>query len=184
MGIFYHDKKGEICDNQASVAHVLCDALLFSEIRFMVLYASYSSPFGTIEIGHEDGIIVAIRRSCQPLHHNPSTVSDLANMQLQEYFAGKRQAFDLPIEPRGTPFQKAVWSCLLQIPYGEVRSYGQIAAAMGKPKACRAVGMACNRNPLWIVIPCHRVVGSNNALTGYAGGLDMKQRLLALEQHP
>lgn len=86
------------------------------------------------------------------------------------------------MKPAGTPFQLAVWNQLLQIPYGETRTYGQIAAAIGKPGAARAVGMACNRNPLWIAIPCHRVVGSNHALTGYAGGLDMKQALLTLEQ--
>ena len=103
-------------------------------------------------------------------------------MQLQEYFEGKRTSFDLPILPKGTPFQLAVWKRLLEIPYGEVRTYGQIAAEIGNPKSSRAVGQAANRNPLWIVIPCHRVIGKNHSLTGYAGGLDMKRRLLQLEQ--
>ena len=103
-------------------------------------------------------------------------------MQLQEYFEGKRTSFDLPILPKGTPFQLAVWTRLLEIPYGEVRTYGQIAAEIGNSKSSRAVGQATNRNPLWIVIPCHRVIGKNHSLTGYAGGLDMKRRLLQLEQ--
>ena len=149
----------------------------------MTLFAYYDSPFGPVEIGHKDGSIVSIRRGCAALHHDPSPASDLANTQLQEYFAGKRKNFDFPVAMAGTPFQMAVWDHLLTIPYGEVRSYGQIAAAIGKPKACRAVGMACNRNPLWIVVPCHRVVGSNRKLTGYAGGLDMKRSLLELEQN-
>ena len=114
----------------------------------------------------------------------PSPLSDMVQRQLQEYFAGSRTSFDLPIKPKGTPFQLAVWQALEEIPYGETRTYGNIAAAIGNPKASRAVGMACNRNPLWIVIPCHRVVGSNHNLTGYAGGLSMKRALLELEQKP
>jgi methylated-DNA-[protein]-cysteine S-methyltransferase len=83
--------------------------------------------------------------------------------------------------PKGTEFQQKVWAALCEIPYGETRTYGEIAAAIGSPKAARAVGMACNRNPVWITIPCHRVVGSNGSLTGYAGGLEMKKFLLELE---
>ena len=81
----------------------------------------------------------------------------------------------------GTEFQKSVWAALVRIPYGQTRTYGQIAADIGRPKAARAVGMACNQNPVWIAIPCHRVLGRNGALTGYAGGLDLKQKLLELE---
>ena len=148
----------------------------------MVRYAHYDSPLGAICIGYEDDSITAIRRTNCDFVHDPSPVSDLANMQLQEYFRGARRSFDFPCKPEGTPFQLVVWETLRGIPYGEIRTYGQIAAAIGKPGAARAVGMACNRNPLWIVIPCHRVVGSNQSLTGYAGGLDMKRSLLALEK--
>ena len=102
--------------------------------------------------------------------------------QLNEYFAGVRREFDLPLAPRGTPFQQAVWRLLLRIPYGEVRTYGQLATALGKPGASRAVGSACRRNPLCILIPCHRVVGADGSLTGYAGGLDIKEYLLELEK--
>ena len=100
-----------------------------------------------------------------------------------EYFQGKRKDFDLPIYAPGTPFQTAVWHEISRIPYGQTRSYGQIAAILGKPKASRAVGQAANRNPLWIIVPCHRVVGKNQALTGYAGGLETKQALLELERN-
>jgi len=105
-----------------------------------------------------------------------------AEEQLNEYFAGLRREFDLPLAPKGTPFQQAVWQQLLRIPYGEVRTYGQLAAALGKPGASRAVGSACHRNPLCILIPCHRVVGADGSLTGYAGGLDIKEYLLELEK--
>lgn len=148
----------------------------------MVHFATYSSPFGPIEIGYEGGNLLSIRRGSCKTQHIPSDVSDLANMQLQEYFRGKRTAFDLPISLKGTPFQLAVWNSLLEIPYGEVRTYGQIAARLGNPNAARAVGQAANRNPLWIVVPCHRVIGRNASLTGYAGGLNMKRTLLELEQ--
>lgn len=102
--------------------------------------------------------------------------------QLNEYFSGVRKSFDLPLNPHGTKFQRRVWSALQEIPYGETRSYSQIAATVENPKGCRAVGMANNRNPIPIIIPCHRVVGADGALTGYAGGLDKKALLLALEQ--
>ena len=105
-----------------------------------------------------------------------------AKQQLAEYFAGQRQAFDLPLRMQGTPFQQKVWAALREIPYGETRSYGQIAAQVGNPKAGRAVGMANNRNPIAIIVPCHRVIGANGSLTGYAGGLSVKQELLALER--
>ncbi len=102
-------------------------------------------------------------------------------VQLNEYFNGRRRTFDLPLSLRGTPFQRSVWLQLLQIPWGETRSYGDIARAVGKPGAARAVGMANQTNPIPIIVPCHRVIGANGSLTGYAGGLDVKARLLALE---
>lgn len=102
--------------------------------------------------------------------------------QLQEYFAGKRQEFELQIDPQGTPFQKEVWRELCRIPYGKTASYQAIAERLGKPKACRAVGMANGRNPLPIIIPCHRIIGKNGTLTGFGGGLPMKRQLLDLER--
>ena len=105
-----------------------------------------------------------------------------AAAQLREYFAGQRTSFDLPLEPAGTDFQKAVWRALVGIPYGQTKSYKDIALAAGCPKGYRAVGMANNKNPIAIIIPCHRVIGSNGKLVGYAGGLDIKEKLLKLEQ--
>ncbi len=101
--------------------------------------------------------------------------------QLQEYFEGTRTAFDLPLALRGTPFQQRVWDEMTRIPYGTTLSYKQLAARVGRPDACRAVGGASGKNPVWIVVPCHRIVGAGGTLTGYAGGLTTKQRLLALE---
>lgn len=104
-----------------------------------------------------------------------------AKRQLEEYFAGIRAGFSLPLAPEGTAFQKAVWEQLEAIPYGETRTYGQIAAAVGNPNASRAVGGANHNNPITIVIPCHRVIGANGKLTGYAGGIDLKEALLRIE---
>jgi methylated-DNA-[protein]-cysteine S-methyltransferase len=108
-------------------------------------------------------------------------VLERARMQLAEYFAGERRAFDLPLAAQGTSFQTAVWQALARIPFGELRSYRDIARAIGRPSAVRAVGAANGRNPLPIVVPCHRVIGSDGSLTGFAGGLDAKRVLLALE---
>lgn len=105
-----------------------------------------------------------------------------AEKQLRAYFAGVLRQFDLPLDLAGTPFQQRVWQELLKIPYGETRSYGQVARDMGAPAAIRAVGAANGANPVPIVVPCHRVVGANGKLTGYGGGLPLKQRLLALER--
>jgi methylated-DNA-[protein]-cysteine S-methyltransferase len=102
--------------------------------------------------------------------------------QLRAYFAGDLQQFDLRLSPSGTEFQREVWDALNTIPYGETRSYGEIAAQIGKPKAARAVGMANNRNPIAVIVPCHRVIGANGSLTGYGGGLGRKELLLELER--
>jgi methylated-DNA-[protein]-cysteine S-methyltransferase len=102
--------------------------------------------------------------------------------QLTDYFRGKRTSFDLPLHPKGTPFQMTVWKALTQIPYGETRSYGDVARAVGRPRAVRAVGLANGRNPLPIVVPCHRVIGSTGKLVGYGGGLPTKQALLDRER--
>jgi methylated-DNA-[protein]-cysteine S-methyltransferase len=104
-----------------------------------------------------------------------------AESELGDYFAGRRTAFSVPLDFRGTDFQKKVWGLLLEIPYGETRSYGQLAAQLGDPNASRAVGAANGRNPISIIAPCHRVVGAGGRLTGFAGGLEAKARLLALE---
>ncbi len=102
-------------------------------------------------------------------------------LQLQEYFEGRRQTFELPVSPQGTEFQRAAWQALSAIPFGETRSYAQQAAALGRPTATRAVGAANGRNPLPIVLPCHRVIGTNGALTGFGGGIEVKRWLLAHE---
>lgn len=101
--------------------------------------------------------------------------------QIDEYLAGRRRDFDLPLDPRGTEFQRLCWQALREIPFGETRSYGQMARTVGRPAAARAVGMANHDNPIGVIIPCHRVIGADGSLTGYAGGLEMKRRLLELE---
>jgi methylated-DNA-[protein]-cysteine S-methyltransferase len=115
------------------------------------------------------------------LRDNAFPVLKEAARQLQAYFAGELKVFDLPLAPRGTDFQKSVWNALLEIPYGQTRSYSQIAAAIGSPKAVRAVGAANGQNPIPIVIPCHRVIGSSGKLVGFGGGLPLKRMLLDLE---
>lgn len=161
------------------------------------------SPVGTLTLVERDGQLTEIRfgtlAGCDadgPGHGRDRKVGDdlapnryastplllRAAEQIGEYFAGSRQSFDLPLDLRGTPFQIAVWQALGKIPYGETRSYAEIARAVGSPTACRAVGMANHRNPIPIVIPCHRVVGSDGSLVGYGGGLRIKRLLLALER--
>lgn len=108
-------------------------------------------------------------------------VLDKAEKQLREYFAGKRTAFDVPLSPTGTPFQKKVWKGLTQIPFGETLSYGGLARKIKSPKAMRAVGAANGRNPIAIIVPCHRVIGENGKLVGFGGGLGVKAKLLKLE---
>jgi len=112
---------------------------------------------------------------------DPSPLEEVIR-QLRAYFAGELDTFDLPLAPEGTPFQLKVWNLLCDIPYGETISYGELARRIGNPKASRAVGLANGSNPIPIVIPCHRVIGSNGKLTGYGGGLPIKEKLLALER--
>jgi methylated-DNA-[protein]-cysteine S-methyltransferase len=112
----------------------------------------------------------------------PCALLDEAVRQLEEYFAGERTDFHLPLEPTGTPFQKATWMQLREIPYAETINYGQLAGRVGNPAASRAVGLANGRNPISIVVPCHRVIGADGSLTGYGGGLDRKRLLLDLER--
>jgi len=123
-----------------------------------------------------------MRRHAPPPHwvHDPARLA-FARIQFEEYFAGTRQLFDLPLHPLGTPFQLAVWQALVKIPYGTTTSYGELARRIEQPKAVRAVGAANGRNPLPIVVPCHRVIGSDGSLTGFGGGLPIKRYLLAME---
>ena len=152
----------------------------------MQSYCDYPSPLGTIRIVENDAAIVrlALRPSAAPPADTVQQETPLlreAARQLDEYFARQRSAFDLPLAPQGTPFQQKVWQTLRQIPYGQTRAYKEIAAAIGCPKGCRAVGLANNRNPIAILVPCHRVVGADGKLVGYAGGLELKEKLLKLE---
>ena len=123
-------------------------------------------------------------READPIQRRAQDALDLAATQLREYLAGERSAFDLPLRATGNAFEQLVWAELVRIPYGETTSYGEIARRIGHPGAARAVGRANARNPIAIVVPCHRVIGSDGSLTGYAGGLDLKRALLALETAP
>jgi methylated-DNA-[protein]-cysteine S-methyltransferase len=152
--------------------------------------ATLPSPVGTLTLVASDAGLVAIlwendrpdRVALGTTRDDPDhPVLTAAAAQLGEYFAGTRTRFDLPLDFRGTDFQKAVWAELLAIPFGETRSYGAIAARLGRPGASRAVGAANGRNPISIIAPCHRVIGASGALTGFAGGLEAKAFLLRLE---
>ncbi len=138
------------------------------------------TPIGPLTLQADEAAVTAIRFGADGAR-DASPLLDAAEAQLREYFAGARRTFDLPLAPHGTAFQQRVWTALRAIPYGETRTYGELAAAIDSPNASRAVGMANHRNPIPIVIPCHRVIGANGTLTGYAGGLEIKRRLLALE---
>ena len=145
----------------------------------------YDTPVGKLIIGEKNGSITRVTWTQLPktyLQEETELILQCKN-QLEEYFRGERKTFDLPLAPKGTEFQQKVWSALQEIPYGEVRSYKDIAEKVGNPKAARAVGMANNRNPIAILIPCHRVVGANGKLVGYAGGMEQKEKLLNLEKN-
>ncbi|MEL7608432.1 MAG: methylated-DNA--[protein]-cysteine S-methyltransferase [Bacillota bacterium] len=143
------------------------------------------TPIGILTLSERDGRIVAIRRSMYDALPEkgtaPTQVLQLAQQELNEYFEGARREFTVPLESGGTPFQSAVWDALRAIPYGTIASYGEIARRIGKPLASRAVGAACGANRILIMIPCHRVLGADGSLTGFASGLDAKRRLLELE---
>lgn len=144
----------------------------------------YAMPQGRMTIVDSEGAVVRIGFGVLDVEGSalsPTALTNEAATQLMEYFAGKRRTFSLPLAPKGTPFQKEVWQALSSIPYGQTRSYADIAAQVGRPKAFRAVGMANNRNPIPIVIPCHRVVGSSGDMVGYAYGTKIKRYLLELE---
>ena len=145
----------------------------------------FDSPVGPLRLTSDGHVLTGV------LYNEPtpddSWIDDDAPFadvigELREYFAGERTAFDVPIRATGTAFQTSVWAALREIPYGETRNYGQLAEAIGKPTAVRAVGLANSRNPISIIVPCHRVIGSNGSLTGYSGGLERKRALLDLER--
>ena len=144
----------------------------------------YHAPVGDLQVDWEDGAVTALKRAGADVKEAgaPNGLTELVFRQLDEYFAGTRRAFDFPHRLHGTPFQEKVWAALRDIPYGEPRSYKDIAEAIGHPKAFRAVGMANHANPICIAVPCHRVIGAGGSLVGYGGGLDMKTALLALEK--
>ena len=140
------------------------------------------SPVGRLYLGEEDGALAALTRTSEPIHPPETPLLTEAARQLRAYFDGTLTAFDLPLRTRGTAFQEKCWAALREIPYGATVSYGEQARRIGNPKAARAVGGANHDNPIMIVIPCHRVVGANGALTGFGGGLDMKAWLLRHER--
>ena len=152
-------------------------------------FTQIESPLGPLLLAADDAGLREIRfvNGSHPAHPDASWKEDRAPLsgtiqQLQAYFAGELESFDLQLAPEGTPFQLEVWRRLCDIPYGETISYGELAGRIGNPKASRAVGLANGSNPIPIVIPCHRVIGSNGKLTGYGGGLPIKEKLLALER--
>ena len=146
-------------------------------------FAFYKYDFGYIKIGYENRNVLLLQKCETPDEENsPNCFTDEVNLQLKEYFNGQRKKFDIQFKMHGTEFQKKVWKQLLKIPYGQTRTYKQIAESIGNAKACRAVGMASHANPIAIIIPCHRVIGSNGNLTGYAGGLEFKKYLLNIEK--
>ena len=142
------------------------------------------TEIGRLYLAEEDGCIVRISSGQAPVGDVPgdSPLLEQAITEVAEYLAGKRQEFSVPVKAKGTPFQEKVWAALRHIPFGETRSYGEIAKVVGSPNGARAVGMACNRNPILLMIPCHRVVGSNGKLVGFACGLPMKEKLLSQEK--
>lgn len=156
------------------------------------------SPVGRLQLVAESGVLIAVlweavlwendrpgrvRLDAPTLSTDGQSdgVLSMAKQQLDEYFAGRRTIFHVPLELRGTPFQKQVWNALRTIPFGETRTYGQLADQIGNPKAVRAVGAANGKNPISVIVPCHRVIGASGKLTGFAGGWDAKAKLLRLE---
>jgi methylated-DNA-[protein]-cysteine S-methyltransferase len=152
-------------------------------------YSYVESPIGDLLVAGDDGVLklVSFPRGSMAREPDEGWVRDDSEFdevrrELGEYFEGKRESFDVPLEAGGTDFQRDVLGALQQIPYGETRTYGEIAEHLGKPKASRAVGAANGRNPIPILIPCHRVIGSDGSLTGFGGGIDTKEFLLSLER--
>jgi methylated-DNA-[protein]-cysteine S-methyltransferase len=149
----------------------------------MTLYDTIDTPLGELLLAGDGRALTAVHMEGSPRpgwRRDPDALRE-PEEQLQAYFAGELREFDLPLAPHGTSFQREVWSALREIPYGSTISYAELAAAVGRPDAARAVGAANGRNPIAVVIPCHRVIGASGALTGYGGGLGRKRLLLDLE---
>lgn len=144
----------------------------------------YKSPIGTLEISCKNNKLVLLKLvdCCEKTNAETDFIKDI-KFQLDEYFLGKRKYFDIKINPKGTEFQKKVWCELREIPFGKVKSYSEIATAIGNKNAQRAVGFACNKNPIMIIIPCHRVISKNGKLGGFSCGYSVKQKLLELENN-
>lgn len=161
---------------------------MFTKGRTMKRHTVIDSPYGPLTLVADDGVLCGLYMTEQ--RHRPveesfgsrdDTLFGAVEEQLEAYFAGELKDFALPLRLHGTPFQRTVWEALRQIPYGETRTYGELAGALGQPTASRAVGLANGRNPVGIIVPCHRVVGANGSLTGYGGGLERKRQLLDFE---
>ncbi|MCY6369196.1 methylated-DNA--[protein]-cysteine S-methyltransferase [Clostridium ganghwense] len=169
------------------------DMNMMAKIKERVVYKNIDSPVGTITLIASDKALKALlwktqRKLCEKAFESLELVSEhpiinKTERQLEEYFCGKRIKFDIPLSADGTEFQKQAWEILKNIPYGEVITYGEQAKKMGDIKKARAVGLANSMNPISIIVPCHRVIGKNGKLTGFAGGLDIKSFLLDLEKN-
>jgi methylated-DNA-[protein]-cysteine S-methyltransferase len=153
-------------------------------------YTVIDSPVGDLTLvvvhGRLVGLYMKLQRHSPELstfgERQPPAAFSAVSEQLNEYFEGTRTRFDVPMALNGTPFQRRVWTALTEIPYGRTASYGELAARIGRPTASRAVGLANGKNPVGIIVPCHRVIGADGSLTGYGGGLERKQQLLAMER--
>ncbi|WP_246038311.1 methylated-DNA--[protein]-cysteine S-methyltransferase [Saccharothrix texasensis] len=155
----------------------------------MAVHAVVDSPVGRLTLVARGGVLAGLylpehrhRPALETFGERDASPFGEVVAQLEEYFAGRRTVFDLPLAMAGTPFQQTVWDALKEIPHGETTSYGELAARIGRPTAPRAVGLANGRNPVSIIVPCHRVVGSTGGLTGYGGGIERKRALLAFER--
>jgi len=151
----------------------------------MIKFAIYISDIGFIKISYENNILISIKIISDNIKEfgEKTDFSDNVFSQIEEYLNGIRKSFNIPFKLIGTTFQKKVWNALCDIPYGETRSYKDIAISIDNKKAYRAVGMANNKNPIAIIVPCHRVIGINNNIVGYAAGVDIKEKLLAIEKN-
>ena len=147
----------------------------------MIFSTTFHSPAGPLVLEGDDRRVTRLGFGDAVAPPGDAAAVAAAAIQLEQYFAGERTDFDLELDPIGTPFERSVWDELRAIPYGETTSYAEIARRIGRPSACRAVGRANGRNPIAVVVPCHRVIGSDGSLTGYAGGIEMKRALLDLE---
>ncbi len=145
--------------------------------------AYYDFEFGKLEITYKDEILYSLKVVKNEEVNNRTKFTDKIFKEVEEYLTGKRKEFDIKYIFIGTTFQKQVWTLLEKIPYGKTCTYLDIAKKMGNSKLSRAIGCACNKNPIWLIVPCHRVIGSNNKLVGYAGGLKMKTKLLEIEKY-